>query len=82
MAFAQTPASNPTPDGSREMDIGLGVQAAPRHAGVAGHCNVVSLMLQAAWRDGLPVCAMGAELCRPASPVFADGPTVAPACRS
>jgi hypothetical protein len=32
-AWAQTPATNPMPDGSRDMYIGLGVQSAPRYEG-------------------------------------------------
>ncbi|WEF32101.1 hypothetical protein [Pseudoduganella chitinolytica] len=58
-AFAQTPASNPMPDGSRDMYIGLGVQAVPRHA---------AAMRQVAWSVGLCRFRMGlAERC-PALP--------------
>jgi hypothetical protein len=31
--WAQTPATNPMPDGSRDMYVGLGVQSAPRWDG-------------------------------------------------
>lgn len=76
-AFAQTPASNPMPDGSRDMYIGLGVQAAPRYEGAAGHRNAVLPVLQVAWSNGLFVSGMSAGMHLSSSPSLEFGPLLA-----
>ncbi|WUR13191.1 MipA/OmpV family protein [[Empedobacter] haloabium] len=76
-AFAQTPASNPMPDGSRDMYIGLGVQAVPRYEGAAGHRNAILPVLQVAWSNGLFVSGMSAGMHWSPSPSVEYGPLIA-----
>jgi outer membrane scaffolding protein for murein synthesis (MipA/OmpV family) len=53
VAWAQTPASNPMPDGSRDMFVGLGVVSAPRYEGAERRKVSALPLLQVQWSNGL-----------------------------
>jgi outer membrane scaffolding protein for murein synthesis (MipA/OmpV family) len=75
-AWAQTPAINPMPDGSRDMYVGLGVQSAPRYEG-AGSRKVSALpVLQVQWSTGFFISGMSAGMHLSDSPTFEVGPLV------
>jgi outer membrane protein len=59
-ACAQTPATNPMPDGSRDMYVGLGVIAAPEYAGARERRSEALPMIQAEWSNGLFISGMSA----------------------
>lgn len=50
---AQTPATNPMPDGSRDMYIGLGVQSVPRYDGAHDNRTLPLPVLQVQWSNGI-----------------------------
>lgn len=50
---AQTPATNPMPDGSRDMYVGLGVQSMPRYDGARHTRTQVLPVLQVQWSNGI-----------------------------
>jgi outer membrane scaffolding protein for murein synthesis (MipA/OmpV family) len=77
MAQAQTPATNPMPDGSRDMYAGLGVQSAPRYEG-AGSRKVSALpVLQIEWSNGVFISGMSAGMHLSGSPTVEFGPLLA-----
>jgi outer membrane protein len=61
-ACAQTPATNPMPDGSRDMYVGLGVVSKPRYAGAAGSERAVLPLLQVQLSNGLFISGMRAGI--------------------
>jgi outer membrane protein len=73
-AGAQTPLSNPMPDGSDDMYAGLGVVSAPRYAGADGRRTRLLPVLQAQWSNGLFVSGMSAGLHLSTRPLFEYGP--------
>ncbi len=75
--YAQTPAINPMPDGSRDMFIGLGVQAAPRYDGAADRRMSALPVLQVQWSNGIFVSGMSAGLHLSALPTVEYGPLLA-----
>jgi outer membrane scaffolding protein for murein synthesis (MipA/OmpV family) len=75
--WAQTPATNPMPDGSRDMYVGLGVQSAPRFEG-AGSRKVSALpVLQVEWSSGLFISGLTAGMHLSDRPTVEYGPLVA-----
>jgi len=76
-AWAQTPATNPMPDGSRDMYIGLGVQSAPRYEGAESRKVSALPVLQVQWSNGLFISGMSAGMHLSDSPVFEFGPLLA-----
>ncbi len=54
-AHAQTPASNPMPDGSGDLYIGLGVASGPRYLGASGRRTTALPLLQGS-RTPRPGC--------------------------
>jgi outer membrane scaffolding protein for murein synthesis (MipA/OmpV family) len=77
VAWAQTPASNPMPDGSRDMFVGLGAVSAPRYEG-AEHSKVSALpLLQVQWSNGLFISGTNAGWHLSADPAFEFGPLAA-----
>jgi outer membrane scaffolding protein for murein synthesis (MipA/OmpV family) len=50
---AQTPATNPMPDGSRDMYIGVGVQSIPRYDGANENLVRPLPVLQVQWSNGI-----------------------------
>lgn len=76
-AWAQTPATNPMPDGSRDMYVGLGVQWAPRYEGADSHKVSALPVLQVQWSNGLFISGMSAGWHLTDDPTFEVGPLVA-----
>lgn len=77
VAWAQTPATNPMPDGSRDMYVGLGVQSAPRYEGADSHKVSALPVLQVQWSNGLFISGMSAGWHLSDDPTFEFGPLVA-----
>jgi len=77
MTWAQTPATNPMPDGSRDMYVGLGVQSAPRWDGTGSRKVSALPVLQVQWSNGLFISGMSAGMHLTDSPTFEYGPLVA-----
>ena len=50
---AQTPATNPMPDGSRDMYIGIGAQSVPRYDGSSDNRTRPMPVLQVQWSNGV-----------------------------
>jgi outer membrane scaffolding protein for murein synthesis (MipA/OmpV family) len=75
--LAQTPATNPMPDGSRDMYAGLGLQSAARYEG-SGSRRVSALpVLQVQWSNGIFVSGMSAGMHLSSSPTVEYGPLLA-----
>ncbi|XYJ09405.1 MipA/OmpV family protein [Telluria sp. B2] len=75
-ASAQTPATNPMPDGSRDMYAGLGLVSAPRYEG-ARHSERHALpVLQVQWSNGVFVSGMSAGMHLARDPRLEYGPLV------
>src|SRR5438067_1816358 len=77
MAQAQTPATNPMPDGSRDMYAGLGVQSAPRYEGTGSRKVSALPVLQVEWSNGAFISGMSAGVHLSASPTVEFGPLLA-----
>jgi outer membrane scaffolding protein for murein synthesis (MipA/OmpV family) len=75
--WAQTPAANPMPDGSRDMYVGLGVQSAPRWDGTGSRKVSALPVLQIEWSNGLFISGMSAGMHLSNNPTFEYGPLVA-----
>lgn len=76
-ASAQTPTTNPMPDGSRDMYAGLGIVSAPRYDG-ADRRKVSALpVLQVQWSNGVFVSGMSAGMHLSGSPTAEYGPLLA-----
>lgn len=73
-ASAQTPASNPMPDGSHDMYVGLGALSAPRYDGAADRKLSALPVLQVQWSSGLFVSGMSAGLHLSNDPAVEFGP--------
>lgn len=74
LAGAQTPATNPMPDGSRDMYAGLGVVSRPRYEG-ADNSKVSALpVLQVQWSNGFFISGMSAGLHLSNRPTVEYGP--------
>jgi outer membrane scaffolding protein for murein synthesis (MipA/OmpV family) len=75
--WAQTPATNPMPDGSRDMYVGLGVQSAPRWEGAGSRKGSALPVLQVQWSNGLFISGMSAGMHLSDDPTFEYGPLLA-----
>jgi outer membrane scaffolding protein for murein synthesis (MipA/OmpV family) len=75
--WAQTPAINPMPDGSRDMYVGLGAQSAPRYEGTGSRKVSALPVLQVQWSSGLFISGMSAGMHLSDSPTFEFGPLLA-----
>lgn len=75
--WAQTPAQNPMPDGSRDMYVGLGVQSAPRYDGTGSRKLSALPVIQVQWSNGVFISGMTAGLHLSDSPTFEYGPLLA-----
>jgi outer membrane protein len=80
-AAAQTPATNPMPDGSQDMYIGLGAVSAPRYEG--GRERKVSALpvLQVQWSNGVFISGASAGMHLSSQPAIEFGPLLALAAR-
>ena len=76
-ASAQTPATNPMPDGSRDMYVGLGVIAAPDYAGSSERRTEALPMIQVEWSNGLFISGMSAGWHLSQRPDLEFGPLLA-----
>jgi outer membrane scaffolding protein for murein synthesis (MipA/OmpV family) len=76
-ACAQTPATNPMPDGSRDMYVGLGAQYAARYEGARERRTTALPMLQVEWSNGVFVSGMSVGMHLSSSPRFEYGPLIA-----
>lgn len=76
-ASAQTPTTNPMPDGSRDMYAGLGVVSAPRFEGADSRKVRALPVLQVQWSNGIFISGMSAGMHLSASPVVEYGPLLA-----
>jgi outer membrane protein len=77
MANAQTPATNPMPDGSRDMFVGLGVVSAPRYEGAQERKARALPVLQVQWSNGVFLSGMSAGMHLSGSPSVEFGPLLA-----
>ncbi|NVD96592.1 MipA/OmpV family protein [Massilia sp. BJB1822] len=62
VSAAQTPATNPMPDGSRDMYVGLGLQYAPNYEGGSGHRSWLKPALQIEWSNGMFIAGQSAGI--------------------
>lgn len=76
-AWAQTPALNPMPDGSRDMYAGLGVQSAPRYEGTGSRKVSALPLLQVQWSNGIFLSGMSAGMHLSDTPTLEYGPLLA-----
>jgi outer membrane scaffolding protein for murein synthesis (MipA/OmpV family) len=76
-AWAQTPAGNPMPDGSRDMFVGLGAVSAARYEGAEDRKVSVLPVLQVQWSNGLFVSGTSAGWHLSRDPAFEFGPLAA-----
>ncbi|MCA1858124.1 MipA/OmpV family protein [Massilia oculi] len=76
-ASAQTPTTNPMPDGSRDMYAGLGVVSGPRYEGADSSRTAALPVLQIQWSNGIFVSGMSAGMHLSASPLVEYGPLLA-----
>jgi outer membrane protein len=73
-ASAQTPATNPMPDGSRDMYVGLGALSAPRYDGAASRRVSALPVLQVQWSNGIFIAGMSAGMHLSSQPSVEFGP--------
>jgi outer membrane scaffolding protein for murein synthesis (MipA/OmpV family) len=77
MAKAETPATNPMPDGSRDMYVGLGLQSAPRYEGTGSRKLSALPVLQVEWSNGVFISGTSAGMHLSNSPTVEAGPLLA-----
>jgi outer membrane scaffolding protein for murein synthesis (MipA/OmpV family) len=77
VAWAQTPASNPMPDGSRDMYVGLGAVSAPRYEGADSRKVSALPVLQVQWSNGLFISGTNGGWHLSSNPSFEFGPMAA-----
>lgn len=77
VVWAQTPASNPMPDGSSDMYVGLGAVSAPRYLGSGEHRVTALPLLQVEWSSGVFISGMSAGMHLSSNPVLEYGPLLA-----
>jgi outer membrane scaffolding protein for murein synthesis (MipA/OmpV family) len=53
MAFAQTPAANWMPDGSKDLYVGLGIESQPRYEGSSDQRTQAAPVVQMQWSNGI-----------------------------
>ena len=73
-ASAQTPATNPMPDGSRDMYAGLGAVSRPRYEGADSQKVSALPVLQVQWSNGLFISGMSAGMHLSNRPTVEYGP--------
>lgn len=76
-AAAQTPATNPMPDGSRDMFIGVGAQSVPRYEGADDNRTLPLPVLQVQWSNGIFVSGTSLGWHLSHSPSMEFGPLLA-----
>ena len=73
-AGAQTPATNPMPDGSRDMYAGLGVVSRPRYEGADNNKVSALPVLQVQWSNGVFISGLSAGMHLSNRPTVEYGP--------
>ncbi|KQQ86746.1 MipA/OmpV family protein [Massilia sp. Leaf139] len=73
-ACAQMPATNPMPDGSRDMYIGLGLVSTPRYQGADERERRALPVLQVQWSNGAFISGMRAGIHLSRAPGLEFGP--------
>jgi len=73
-ASAQTPATNPMPDGSRDMYAGLGAVSRPRYEGADSHKVSALPVIQVQWSNGFFISGMSAGMHLSNRPTVEYGP--------
>ncbi len=73
-ACAQMPATNPMPDGSRDMYVGLGVVSKPRYDGAQDSERAALPVLQVQWSNGVFISGMRAGIHLSRAPGLEFGP--------
>ena len=81
IAAAQTPATNPMPDGSRDMYIGLGAQSVARYDGARDNRTLALPVLQVQWSNGIFVSGTSLGMHLSGAPALEFGPVLALAPR-
>lgn len=76
-ACARTPATNPMPDGSRDLYIGLGAISAPDFLGASERRTSALPLIQAQWSRGMFVSGLSAGWHLSTRPNFEVGPLLA-----
>jgi outer membrane protein len=76
-ACAQIPATNPMPDGSRDMYVGLGVVSAPEYPGASEKRNAALPLIQVEWSNGMFISGMSAGMHWSGRPDLEYGPLLA-----
>ena len=73
-ASAQTPTTNPMPDGSRDMYAGLGAVSRPRYEGADSSTVRALPVLQVQWSNGIFISGMSAGMHLSDRPTVEYGP--------
>ena len=73
-ACAQMPATNPMPDGSRDMYVGLGGVSKPRYEGASNRERAALPVLQVQWSNGSFISGMRAGIHLSRAPGLEFGP--------
>jgi outer membrane protein len=76
VASAQTPATNPMPDGSHDMYAGLGAVSRARYEGAESTRTSVLPVLQVQWSNGVFISGMSAGMHLSTDPTLEFGPLV------
>jgi outer membrane protein len=76
-AAAQTPATNPMPDGSHDMYVGLGAVSAPRYEGASVRRVRALPVIQMEWSNGMFVSGLAAGMHLSQRPGVEYGPLLA-----
>jgi MipA family protein len=76
-ATAQTPTTNPMPDGSRDMYVGLGAVSMPRYEGSSRRRVSALPVVQVEWSNGIFVSGLSAGMHLSGQPSLEYGPLLA-----
>lgn len=76
MAFAQTPAANMMPDGSKDLYVGLGIESLPRYEGSGEQRTQAAPVIQMQWSNGIFWSGLTAGMHLSEKPGIEYGPLV------
>ena len=77
MAFAQTPAANWMPDGSKDLYVGLGIESQARYEGSSDQRTQAAPAIQMQWSNGVFWSGLSAGMHLSTQPGIEYGPLVA-----
>jgi outer membrane scaffolding protein for murein synthesis (MipA/OmpV family) len=72
--YAQSPAANPMPDGSRDMYVGVGAASSPEYAGARERSTSAQPLIQMEWSSGIFVSGLSAGMHLSQRPALEFGP--------